>query len=152
MTDLLDIPKDNNKAYKVLEIGTGSGFQAAILSQIAKEVYTIEIVDALYKSASKVFQDLKLNNIQSINADGYIGWAKHAPFDGIIVTAAASHVPPPLINQLKTGGKMVIPVGSVFQVQHLIVIEKKEDNKLKTTKILPVRFVPFTGSIDENKP
>lgn len=141
MTDLIK-PKPD---HRVLEIGTGSGYQAAILSEVVKEVYTIEIVSALGKQAKKRFKELRYRNIQSRIGDGYYGWEEAAPFDGIVVTAAASHVPPPLIKQLKPGGLMIIPVGSPFLVQHLVIVEKHADGKVTSKQILPVRFVPLTG-------
>jgi protein-L-isoaspartate(D-aspartate) O-methyltransferase len=141
MTDLLK-PKAGDR---VLEIGTGSGYQAAILSEVVSEVYTIEIIGALGEQAQDHFKRLNYRNIQSRIGDGYYGWEGAAPFDGIVVTAAASHVPPPLIEQLKPGGRMVIPVGSPFLVQHLVVVEKHADGKVTSKQILPVRFVPLTG-------
>ena len=141
MTDLLK-PKPD---HRVLEIGTGSGYQAAILSEVVAEVYTIEIISALGEDAEERFKKLHYRNIQSRIGDGYYGWEAVAPFDGIVVTAAASHVPPPLIQQLKPGGRMVIPVGSPFLVQHLVVVEKHPDGKVTSKQILPVRFVPLTG-------
>ncbi len=141
MTDLLK-PKPD---HRVLEIGTGSGYQAAILSEVVAEVYTIEIISALGEDAEERFKKLHYRNIQSRIGDGYYGWEDVAPFDGIVVTAAASHVPPPLIQQLKPGGRMVIPVGSPFLVQHLVVVEKHPDGKVTSKQILPVRFVPLTG-------
>ncbi|WP_455204256.1 protein-L-isoaspartate(D-aspartate) O-methyltransferase [Kaarinaea lacus] len=141
MTDMLEI----NSNDKVLEIGTGSGYQAAILNQLSKQVFTIEIVDALAKRAKDTFQRLQLDKITVRAGDGYYGWPEHAPFDAIIVTAAASHIPPPLIAQLKSGGRMIIPVGSRFFVQHLVLINKDEQGKVTTRQILPVRFVPLTG-------
>ncbi|WP_207515373.1 protein-L-isoaspartate(D-aspartate) O-methyltransferase [Longitalea luteola] len=133
--------------FKVLEIGTGSGYQAAILSAIVKEVYTIEIVPELGKSAT---EKLKTNyrNVQVKISDGYHGWKENGPYDAIVVTAAAEHIPPPLISQLKEGGKMVIPVGSTFLTQMLILVEKK--NGSTTTKnLLPVTFVPLTRKKSE---
>jgi len=141
MTDLIKPQPD----HRVLEIGTGSGYQAAILSEVVKEVYTIEIISALGEQAADRFKALRYRNIQSRIGDGYYGWEDVAPFDGIVVTAAASHVPPPLIKQLKPGGRMVIPVGSPFLVQHLVVIDKHADGKVTSRQILPVRFVPLTG-------
>ncbi|HAW49993.1 TPA: protein-L-isoaspartate O-methyltransferase [bacterium] len=138
MTELADI----TKGEKVLEIGAGSGYQAAILAEITDSVYTIEIIPELAKSVRKRFLQLGYKNIAVKNADGYYGWKKFAPFDAIIVTAAAEHVPPPLIRQLNEGGKMVIPVGHQFQVQNLMVIEKK-DGKIRCRNVLPVRFVPL---------
>jgi protein-L-isoaspartate(D-aspartate) O-methyltransferase len=128
---------------KVLEIGTGSGYQAAVLAEIVDEVYTIEIITELYSSAKKRLDDLGYKNITCINADGYYGIKKAAPFDAIVVTAASEHIPPPLIEQLKDGGKMIIPVGSPFLNQTLILVEKNGE-EIITTSLLPVRFVPFT--------
>ncbi len=128
---------------KVLEIGTGSGYQAAVLSEIVSDVYTIEIITELYNSASNKLRDLGYKNVICKNADGYYGWEKYAPFDAIIVTAASEYIPPPLIEQLKDGGKMIIPVGSPYLNQTLILVEK-EGEDLTTTSLLPVRFVPFT--------
>lgn len=150
MTDLLDTkPTD-----KILEIGTGSGFQAAILSSIVKEVYTIEIVKALYENAKEIFKKHNFTNVASRFGDGYYGWEEHAPYDGIIVTAAASHVPPPLFAQLKVGGRIVIPVGHQFGVQSLKVITKTgpKNTDFSAIDVLQVRFVPFTGNIDSGKP
>jgi protein-L-isoaspartate(D-aspartate) O-methyltransferase len=128
---------------KVLEIGTGSGYQAAVLAETVDDVYTIEIITELYSSAKKRLDDLGYKNITCINADGYYGIKKAAPFDAIIVTAASEHIPPPLIEQLKDGGKMIIPVGSPFLNQTLILVEKNGE-EIITTSLLPVRFVPFT--------
>lgn len=127
---------------KALEIGTGSGYQAAVLAEIIDSVYTIEIIKELGLSAADKLKKLGYTKVQVKIADGYYGWKEAAPFDVIIVTAAAEHIPPPLIEQLKEGGKMVIPVGHPFQVQNLMLVEKKE-GKIKTKNILPVRFVPF---------
>lgn len=132
-------PKPN---FRVLEIGSGSGYQAAILSGIVKEVYTIEIIDALGKEASARFNRLQYKNVESKTADGYFGWKEKAPFDAIMVTAAAEYIPPPLIEQLKDGGKMIIPVGSPFMTQQLMLVEKI-GNKTRTSSLIPVRFVPF---------
>lgn len=129
--------------HKVLEIGTGSGYQAAVLAEIVGEVYTIEIVNELYKTAEKKLEQLGYKNIFCKSADGFYGWEDHAPFDAIVVTAAAEHIPPPLIKQLKDGGKMIIPVGSPFLNQNLILVEKTGED-IKTSSLLPVRFVPFT--------
>ncbi len=129
---------------KILEIGTGSGYQAAVLAEIVDRVYTIEIVGALANSARNNLENLGYNNIEVKHADGYYGWEEHAPFDAIVVTAASEFIPPPLIEQLKEGGKMVIPVGAPFTAQHLMLVEKQKDGKIKTTNLLPVRFVPFT--------
>ena len=131
---------------KVLEIGTGSGYQAAILSTICKKVYSIEIIPSLGEKAKQRLKNLGYENITVKIADGYFGWEENAPYDAIIVTAAATHVPPPLIKQLTVGGRMVIPVGGVFQVQRLMFIKKKQDGTLISENICPVRFVPLTGS------
>jgi protein-L-isoaspartate(D-aspartate) O-methyltransferase len=144
MTDLIKLGASD----KVLEIGTGSGYQAAILAELTKEVYTIEIIEALGKRASKTLERLGYRNITTRIGDGYYGWREHAPFDAIVVTAAADHVPPPLLKQLKTGGRMIIPVGSRFMVQQLLLVEKLADGTLTTRQILPVRFVPLTGDHD----
>ena len=141
MTDLLETKKDD----VVLEIGTGSGYQAAVLAELVKKVYTIEIIKELGESARERLARLTYKNVEVRIADGYLGWEEHAPFDSIIVTAAAGHVPPPLIRQLKPGGRIVIPVGSAYQVQMLMVVKKDASGKLKTEQVLPVRFVPLTG-------
>jgi protein-L-isoaspartate(D-aspartate) O-methyltransferase len=141
MTDLLDI----TEASVVLEVGTGSGYQAAILAECVKEVYSVEIIKELGEQARDRLNRLGYNNTRVQVADGYHGWKEHAPFDGIIVTAAGSHIPPPLIEQLKPGGKMVIPVGAPFMTQQLLLVEKGEDGTTRTRQILPVAFVPLTG-------
>lgn len=138
MTEVIQ-PKKN---HKVLEIGTGSGYQAAILAEIIDSVFTIEIITELYESSKGALEKLGYKNISVKNADGYYGWEKYAPFDAIVVTAAAEFVPPPLIRQLKDGGKMIIPVGSPFLVQSLVLVEKKGE-KITTKNLMPVRFVPF---------
>lgn len=138
MTEVID-PR---KCRKVLEIGTGSGYHAAVLAEIVDSVFTIEIITELYKEAKQRLKNLNYKNIKVKNADGYYGWKEHAPFDAIVVTAAAEFVPPPLIEQLKDGGKMVIPVGSPFLVQTLMLIEKK-NGKIHSKSLMPVRFVPF---------
>ncbi len=141
MTDLLE----PEAADVVLEIGTGSGYQAAILSRLVSQVYTIEIVPQLADAATLRLKRLGFGNVEVRNADGYFGWQEHAPFDAIIVTAAASHIPPPLVQQLKPGGIMVIPVGAAFQTQQLTLVRKSLDGELTTRQVLPVVFVPFTG-------
>jgi protein-L-isoaspartate(D-aspartate) O-methyltransferase len=143
MTEAIN-PRSN---FKVLEVGTGSGYQAAVLSQIVDSVYTIEIIDALCKQAKKRLKDLHYDNIQVKNADGYFGWASKGPFDAIVVTAAADFVPPPLIAQLKEGGRMIIPVGTPFSTQQLLLVTKN-GGKTKTRNLMFVRFVPFTRSAD----
>lgn len=141
MTDLLQLTSDS----KVLEIGTGSGYQAAILAELTKQVYSIEIIKPLAEEAAARLTRLGYHNIKSKYADGYYGWQEHAPFDAIVVTAAASHVPPPLLKQLKVGGRMVIPVGSGFLTQELLLVTKGANDKITTHQILPVRFVALTG-------
>jgi protein-L-isoaspartate(D-aspartate) O-methyltransferase len=141
MTDLLQPQPE----HRVLEIGTGSGYQAAVLSGLVEQVYTIEIIEELGKSATRRLSQLGYANIETRIADGYTGWPEHAPFDGIIVTAAISHIPPPLVQQLKKGGRMVIPVGTRFQTQYLTLVEKDMQGSVTTRQILPVAFVPFTG-------
>ena len=128
---------------KILEIGTGSGYQAAILAETGAEVYTIEIIKELAHSAYENLRDAGYEQVETKQADGYFGWPEHAPFDAIIVTAAAEFIPPPLIDQLKVGGRMVIPVGSPFFVQTLLLIQKNPDQSLTSTNLMPVRFVPF---------
>ena len=139
MTEII-APKPH---FKVLEIGTGSGYQAAILSGIVDSVYTIEIVEELGQIASKRLSDLGYHNVVTKLDDGYYGWKEKGPFDAILVTAAAEFIPPPLIDQLKENGIMVIPVGSPLLVQNLMLVEKK-NGKIRTKNLFPVRFVPFT--------
>ncbi|MEA3223470.1 MAG: protein-L-isoaspartate(D-aspartate) O-methyltransferase [Thermodesulfobacteriota bacterium] len=141
MTELIH-PKPH---HSVLEIGSGSGYQAAVLAGIVERVYTIEIIPQLGNSAKNRLSKLGYTNVEVKVADGYHGWEEHAPFDAIIVTAASEYIPPPLIKQLKDGGRMVIPVGSPFMVQTLMLVEKKGD-KVTTTGLMPVRFVPFRRS------
>ena len=140
MTELLDVDKED----KVLEVGTGSGYQAAVLSEIVGQVYTIEIFEELGVPAGERLKNLGYSNTTVKVADGYHGWPEKAPFDAIIVTCAASHIPPPLIEQLKEGGRMCIPVGSVFWKQILILVSK-ENGEITAKNILPVRFVPLLG-------
>jgi len=127
---------------RVLEIGTGSGYQASVLAEIVDEVYTIELVPELANRASELLSTLEYDNVLAKNADGYFGWPEMAPFDAIVVTAAAAYIPPPLIEQLKDGGRMIIPVGSPFLTQTLMLVEKSR-GKVTTHSLLPVRFVPF---------
>ncbi|MBU1193139.1 MAG: protein-L-isoaspartate(D-aspartate) O-methyltransferase [Gammaproteobacteria bacterium] len=141
MTDLLD-PKPGDN---VLEVGTGSGYQAAVLSRLVAQVYSIEIVEPLAISAKQRLAELGYDNVSVRHGDGYYGWEEHGPFDAIVVTAAAGHVPPPLIAQLKPGGRMVIPVGSRFLTQQLVLITKQMDGSIITRQLLPVVFVPLTG-------
>jgi len=144
MTDLMQVKAGD----KVLEIGTGSGYQAAILAEMVGSVYSIEIIEPLGKEAGKRLKSLGYRNVETRVGDGYYGWPEAAPFDAIMVTAAASHVPPPLIKQLKPGGRMVIPLGTQFMTQYLMLVEKQMDGSLTTRQILPVRFVPLTGEHD----
>ena len=130
---------------RVLEVGTGSGYQAAVLAELVKQVYSIEIIEPLGQRARDLLNKLDYDNIETRIGDGYYGWEEHAPFDAIVVTAAASHVPPPLIEQLKPGGRMVIPVGGRFQVQYLLLVEKAMAGEIVTRQITAVRFVPLTG-------
>ena len=141
MTDLLEVDGDD----VVLEVGTGSGYQAAVLARIVKHVYTMEIVPPLADRAKGRLAAAGYANVTVRTGDGYYGWPAHAPFDGIVVTAASSHIPPPLVAQLRPGARMVIPVGAPFLVQHLVLVEKDLDGKVTTRLMLPVAFVPFTG-------
>lgn len=131
------------KGHRILEIGTGSGYQSAVLAEIVDEVYTVEIIEELGKKAEKDLCGLGYRNIFFRIGDGYSGWMEHAPYDSVIVTAAAETVPPPLTSQLKEGGRMIIPVGKTHGVQQLVLIEKK-DGRLHMEEVMPVRFVPFT--------
>lgn len=141
MTELLALDKQDS----VLEIGTGSGYQTAILSEMAGKVYSMEIVEPLAARAEHLLSELGYANVQVKLGNGNDGWPEYAPFDGIIVTAAAGHVPPPLVDQLKAGGRMVIPVGSWPHIQELILITKTVDGTTHQENILPVSFVPLTG-------
>ena len=145
MTELLEL----KEGEKVMEVGTGSGYQAAVLNELTPYVYSIEIVEPLSKEVADRFKRLGYKTIQTRLGDGYDGWKEHAPFDGIIVTCAAGHVPPPLWEQLKPGGRMVIPVGGVYEVQRLLVLTKQPDGSRKSRSVLPVRFVPMTGKMQE---
>ena len=129
----------------VLEVGTGSGYQAAVLAELVDRVYSIEIIRALASQAKHRLADLGYDNITTRLGDGYFGWEEHAPFDAIVVTAAASHVPPPLIEQLKPGGRMVIPVGGRFTTPTLLLLEKTEEGEIITRQYGAVLFVPLTG-------
>jgi len=140
MTDLLDLKAGD----KVLEIGTGSGYQAAVLAELAREVYTIEIVVPLAKEAAARLAALGYHNVSARSGDGYRGWPEQAPFDAIMVTAGAREVPPALVQQLKPGGRLVIPVGSQWSGQELLVIQKDASGTTATRKVLAVRFVPLT--------
>ncbi|MGH9332868.1 MAG: protein-L-isoaspartate(D-aspartate) O-methyltransferase [Vicinamibacteria bacterium] len=139
MTQLAEVEPDD----VVLEIGTGSGYQAAVLSEIVREVYTIEIVPELAETAKARLAELGYRDVTTRMGDGYLGWKEKAPFDAILVTAAAPEVPPPLVEQLAPGGIMVIPVGPPANVQSLVRIEKEEDGTTVSREVLPVRFVPL---------
>lgn len=143
MTELLGLDGDE----KVLEIGTGSGYQAAILGELVAEVFTIEIIDTLANSARRLLSDLGYTNITVRNGDGYQGWSEEAPFEAIIVTAAPAEIPAPLLEQLAEGGRLVIPVGKDWQELKLVI---KKGGKLTTTSITPVRFVPMTGEAEKD--
>lgn len=145
MTDLLELEADDT----VLEIGTGSGYQAAILSQVCSQVYTVEYLIELADIAKARFEKLGYDNIETRAGNGFDGWPEHAPYDAIIVTAAATHIPGPLIEQLKPGGRMVIPVGRPFSHQELKLVKKDEEGEMTIRDILGVAFVPFQGERDE---
>jgi protein-L-isoaspartate(D-aspartate) O-methyltransferase len=147
MTDALKL----KGSEKVLEIGTGSGYQAAVLAELAREVYTIEIVDVLAKRAGKTLKELGYKNVHVRSGDGYLGWPEAAPFDAIIITCAPERIPQPLINQLKDGGRLVVPVGPEGQTQELVLLEKA-GGKANRTSLGPVIFVPMTGKAQERKP
>jgi protein-L-isoaspartate(D-aspartate) O-methyltransferase len=138
-TDLLKL----DAAAVVLDVGTGSGYQAAVLAEIAKQVYSIEIVPALANEAGKRLQELGYRNIEVRIGDGYAGWPERAPFDGIVVTAAAPRLPQALVEQLKPGGRMVIPLGGEGEVQHLVLVTRRADGGHDEREVLPVRFVPL---------
>jgi len=138
MTELLELKGDE----KVLEIGTGSGYQAAILAELAKKVYTIEIIESLAFRANNRLLELGYQNIKVKSGDGYLGWPEAAPFDAIVITAAPDHIPQPLMDQLKEGGRMVVPVGTYTQELKKIV---KRSGKVETIDVVPVIFVPMTG-------
>jgi protein-L-isoaspartate(D-aspartate) O-methyltransferase len=143
MTDLLR-PRAGDA---ILEVGAGSGYQAAVLAELAKRVYTVEIVPSLAKEAAERLERLGYGNVEVRCGDGYGGWPEHAPFDGILVAAAAPHVPQPLVDQLKPGGRLVIPVGLPYSAQELLLIEKSPDGGLVRRTVLPVAFVPLTGGL-----
>lgn len=139
MTDLLALNPDST----VLEIGTGSGYQTAILAHLCRQVYTVEIVPELQEAAHARLLKLGFNNIESCTGDGYSGWPEHAPYDGIIVTAAAPYIPSPLIEQLRPDGRLVIPIGQPYQRQNLIVVNKDNEGNIQQQDILAVAFVPL---------
>jgi protein-L-isoaspartate(D-aspartate) O-methyltransferase len=134
--------------HTVLEVGTGSGYQAAILAQLVRKVCTIEIIPSLAEAAAKLLRNLSYDNVNVKIGDGYYGWPECGPFDAMIVTAALEHVPPPLVEQLKVGGRLVMPLGAAHATQQLTVVEKIAAGKMKTRSYMLVRFVPFTRSLD----
>jgi len=141
MTEMLELQPGD----RVLEIGTGSGYQAAVLAQITNKVYSIEIIDELASWAQENLAQNGYSEVKVKQGDGYYGWKQYAPFDAIIVTAAAGHIPPPLLEQLKPDGRMIIPIGGVYEVQSLMLVEKEASVEVRTERLMPVRFVPFTG-------
>jgi len=147
MTFLLKI----KPGYRILEIGTGTGYQAAVLSELTPFVFSVEIVSELAEKARQNLNNLGYHTIKVKTGDGYNGWTEYAPFDGIIVTCAPDNIPRPLIQQLKAGGRMVIPVGDQDEMQYMVVVEKTEQGKIKTKRHYPVRFVPMTGEAKNKK-
>ena len=145
MTELLEIEPGD----RVLEIGTGSGYQAAVLGQLTPNVYSIEIIEPLAERARRVLDAQGYHQVETRQGDGYFGWPEHAPFDGITVTAAAGHVPPPLWEQLAPGGRLVIPIGGTYDVQRLVVLTKTLDGERRSRSVLSVRFVPMTGRVQQ---
>jgi protein-L-isoaspartate(D-aspartate) O-methyltransferase len=141
MTELLELGPDD----RVFELGTGSGYQAAVASRVAGAVYTVEIYEALADAAARKLDSLGYSNVHVRNGDGYFGWDEAAPFDAIIVTAAADHIPPPLIEQLKPGGRLIIPLGNPFTVQQLVLVTRDSEGQVTERPIIPVRFVPLLG-------
>ncbi len=144
MTELARVPPGG----RVLEVGTGSGYQAAILARLAVAVYSVELVDTLGRTAAGRLARLGYTNVQVRVGDGYLGWPEHAPFDAIVVTCGADHVPPPLVEQLKPGGRMVIPVGPAGGVQSLQVLERRAPGAITTQDVMAVRFVPLRRAAD----
>jgi protein-L-isoaspartate(D-aspartate) O-methyltransferase len=141
MTQLADVAPGD----RVLEVGTGSGYQAAVLAELAEEVYTVEIVAPLGERAARDLRALGYGNVEVRVGDGYAGWPEHAPYDAIVVTAAPQRIPAPLLEQLRPGGRLVIPVGPMHAAQELRVVEKDDDGDLRERSVVPVRFVPLTG-------
>ena len=141
MTDSLNLEKD----ARVLEIGTGSGYQAAVLSKIVAEVYTVEIKKGLFERSTEVLRSQNFRNVNTRHGDGYYGWEKHAPFDAIMITAAVDHIPPPLLGQLKDGGRLILPLGNPFSYQNLVLV-KKNNKDFTIKQITGVLFVPMTGT------
>jgi protein-L-isoaspartate(D-aspartate) O-methyltransferase len=133
--------------HRLLEIGTGSGYQTAILARLVARVYSLDRIPELVAAARRLFDRLGYTNIETVTGNGYRGWPEHAPYDGIIVTAAATHIPPALIEQLAPGGRLVIPVGPPFGHQELLTIEKDDAGELLSNKVLPVAFVPMHDDV-----
>jgi protein-L-isoaspartate(D-aspartate) O-methyltransferase len=145
MTELLELTPES----KVLEIGTGSGYQAAVLAHLTPTVYSVEIIKPLAERAAATLREQGYTEVKTRRADGYFGWPEHAPYDAIIVTCAAGHLPPPLWEQLKPKGRIVIPIGGQHEVQRLVVVSKDQQGKRNSRTVLPVRFVPMTRGNDE---
>lgn len=141
MTEVLELASGE----RVLEVGTGSGYQAAILAEITDQVFTVEIIPELATTARERLDRLGTTRVQSQQSDGYHGWEEHAPFKAIIVTAAATSIPPPLVQQLASGGRLLVPVGATPWTQNLVLVTKDENGTVRTRTLLPVRFVPLTG-------
>ncbi len=146
MTEILGVSKES----RVLEVGTGSGYQAAVLAKVGKEVYSIEIKEKLHKRSTQTLRALAFDNVKTRHGDGYFGWEDAAPFDGVMITAAVDHIPPPLLKQLKDGGKLVLPLGNPFSFQNLVRVTKMGDN-YKVEQITGVLFVPMTGHALKDK-
>jgi protein-L-isoaspartate(D-aspartate) O-methyltransferase len=140
MTELLEI----SDGMRVLEIGTGSGYQAAVLAHLTSEVYSVEIIEPLHRRSAETLKTQGYDEVRVLRGDGYFGWADHAPYDRIIVTCAAGHLPPPLWEQLKPGGRMVIPIGGPYEIQRLVIVAKDAEGKRTTRTVTSVRFVPMT--------
>jgi protein-L-isoaspartate(D-aspartate) O-methyltransferase len=147
MTEALDV----QPGERVLEIGTGSGYQAAVLGELTPHVFTIEIIKELAEQAAQRLQELGYSTIKVKAGDGYFGWREHAPFDAVIVTCAAGHVPAPLLDQLRPGGRLVIPVGGPYATQYLVLVTKDQKGELRSAQLQPVQFVPMTGRIQEDR-
>ncbi len=143
MTELLELDEND----KVLEIGTGSGYQAAVLAHLTPEVYTVEIVAPLARRARETLRDQGYGGVRCLEGDGYFGWAEHAPFDAIIVTCAAGHLPLPLWKQLRPGGRLIVPLGGPYETQRLIVMTKELDGTRRSRSVAGVTFVPMTGRV-----
>ena len=143
MTELLDLTPES----KVLEVGTGSGYQAAVLGQLTPHVYTIEIIETLARRGAKVLAEQGYDDVRVRQADGYFGWVDKGPFDAIIVTCAAGHLPPPLWEQLRPGGRIVIPIGGPYEFQRLVVVTRTKEGKRRSRTVMGVRFVPMTGNV-----